>query len=102
MIEDIRKGYRDFENTFSELQPVVEARAKTLYQENPQKCREYLTRYSNEMAQRVVDEWWGLADYLIVKYNDGNINQPGGTRPSDSSEEWLEAVGFGKTKIKNK
>ncbi|MFQ6069911.1 MAG: dipeptidase [Candidatus Aminicenantales bacterium] len=102
MIEDIRRAYQDFERTFSELQPAVEARAKTLYKENPRACQEYLTRYSNEMAKRVVDDWWALADYLIVKYNDGYINLPEGRRAPGYPKEWLEAVGYGKVKIKNK
>ncbi|MFB0566001.1 MAG: dipeptidase [Candidatus Aminicenantaceae bacterium] len=102
IINDIRKAYGDFENTFSILQPAVEARAKTLYEENPQACREYLTKYCNEMGQRVVDEWWALADYLIVKYNDGYINIPGRRTGAGYPKEWLDAVGYGKTKIKNK
>lgn len=102
MIEDIRHAYTDFETTFFNLQPAIEARAKTLYQENPEACREFLTRYSDETAQRVVNEWWALADYLIVKYNDGYINLPGKTLPADYSTDWLEAVGFGKAKIINK
>jgi dipeptidase len=102
MIKEIRKAYTDFENTFGELQPVVESRAQTLYKENPQACREYLTRYCNEMAQRVVDDWWALADYLIVKYNDGYINSPGRVDRADYPKEWLDKMGYGKTKIKKK
>ena len=102
MIEDIGKAYTDFETTFLNLQPSVEARALTLYKENPAACREYLTRYSNETAQRVVDDWWALADYLIVKYNDGYINLPGERGGAGYPEEWLEAVGYGKTKLINK
>jgi len=102
IIEDIRKAYTDFENTFLNLQPAVEARAQTLCKENPVACREYLTRYSNETAQRVVDDWWALADYLIVKYNDGYINLPGERRGVGYPKEWLDAVGYGKTKIINK
>jgi dipeptidase len=102
MSEDIRKAYSDFENTFFNLQASVEARAETLYKENPTACREYLTRYSNETAQRVVNDWWALADYLIVKYNDGYVNAPGGRSAPGYPTEWLDAVGYGKTKIKNK
>jgi len=102
IIEDIKKAATDFENTFFELKPAVEARAKTLYEENPQACREYLTKYSNEMAQRVVNDWWALADYLIVKYNDGYLNLGARRQAPGYPKEWLDAVGYGKTKIKNK
>lgn len=102
MSEDIKKVYTDFENTFFNLQASVEARAEALYKENPQACREYLTEYSNETAQRVVDDWWALADYLIVKYNDGYVNVPEGRSMPGYPKEWLDAVGYGKTKIINK
>jgi dipeptidase len=102
MSEDIKKASTDFENTFFNLQASVEARAEALYKENPQACREYLTEYSNETAQRVVDDWWALADYLIVKYNDGYVNVPEGRSASGYPKEWLDAVGYGKTKIINK
>jgi hypothetical protein len=49
----------------------------------------------------VVDDWWALADHLIVKYNDGYVNAPGGRSAAGYPEKWLEAVGYGKTKIKN-
>jgi len=102
IIKDIKKAYTDFESTFPELQPAVEARAKILYEENPEACREYLTKYSNEMAQRVVDDWWALADYLIAKYNDGYINLGARREAPGYPKEWLDAVGYGKTKIKKR
>jgi dipeptidase len=102
MSEDIEKVYSDFENSFFNLQASVEARAQTLYKENPAACREYLTKYSNETARRVVNDWWALADKLIVKYNDGYINTPGETKAPGYPKEWLDAVGYGQTKIINK
>jgi hypothetical protein len=43
-----------------------------------------------------------MADYLIVKYNDGYISTPGKTSSAGYPKEWLDAVGYGKTKIINK
>lgn len=102
MIKDIQETASAFEATFFEIQPAVEKRAVSLFEENPEACRRYLTRYSKETAQRVVDDWWSLADYLIVKYNDGYINVPGQRRASGYPQEWLDAVGYGKKKIINK
>jgi dipeptidase len=99
MIEDIRKAYTTIEDGFFEMQPTVEKRALDLYKEHPDLARQYLTRYSNTMAQRTVDEWWELADYLVVKYNDGYINTPTSSRSVGYPKEWLDAVGYGKTRI---
>lgn len=102
MIKDIRQAATDFETTFFNLQPAVEKRALTLYQEAPEACRQYLTNYSNEMAQRVVDDWWTLAEHLIVKYNDGYISLGPNRRSPGYPKWWLDAVGYGKKKIINR
>ncbi len=102
MIEDIEKASTDWEETFATLQPGVEARAESLYEENPQAGREYLTKYSNDMAQRVVDDWWSFSDFLIAKYNDGYINKTGERKSVGYPKEWLDAVGYGKSKIQSK
>ncbi|MFC2169863.1 dipeptidase [Acidobacteriota bacterium] len=101
MLEDIKKAYTGFEKTFFENQAAIETEAKTLHEANPEACREFLTKYSNETAQHVVDEWWALADKLIVKYNDGYINAGSQTTSPGYPQEWLDAVGYGKKKIKN-
>ena len=88
-----------WEDQFENLQPVVEARAVELYKENPVAAREYLTKYSNEMAQAVVDDWWALSDYLVMKYNDGYINSSGERKSVGHPKEWLDLVGYGKKKI---
>ena len=102
IVQDIQKAYTDFENSFSELQSTIETRAKTLYKENPKACRDYLTRYCNETSQRVVDDWWALSEYLIIKYNDGYINQPQGRITTSYPKEWLDAVGYGRKKLKKR
>lgn len=100
MIEDIKKMYTTFEEGFFNLQPIIEKRAQELYKEKPELAQEYLTEYSCTMAQRTVDEWWEFGDYLIAKYSDGYINLPTTGRTVGYPKEWLDAVGFGKKKIK--
>lgn len=100
MIEDIKKMYTTFEDGFFNLQPIIEKRAQELYKEKPELAQEYLTEYSCTMAQRTVDEWWKFGEYLITKYTDGYINLPTTGRTVGYPQEWLDAVGFGKTKIK--
>jgi dipeptidase len=99
VIEDIKKAYSTLEDGFFDLQPIIEKRAVDLYKESPALAREYITDYSNTMAQRTVDEWWKLSDYLIVKYNDGYVSTPGEEKSVGYPKEWLDSVGFGKTKI---
>jgi len=98
MIEDIRNVQARYETGFFENQPIVEKRAQDLYKESPEQARKYLNDYSYTIAQRVVDEWWNLSDYLIVKYNDGYINIPE-RKAVGYPKEWLEAVGYGTKKI---
>jgi len=100
MIEDIKTMYITFEEGFFNLQPIIEKRAQELYKEKPELAQEYLTEYSCTMAQRTVDEWWKFGDYLITKYSDGYINLPTTGRTVGYPKEWLDAVGFGKKKIK--
>jgi dipeptidase len=100
MIQDIRGAAGTLEDGFFALQPIVEKRAQDLYKENPTLARDYLTEYSNTMAQRTVDEWWNLSDRLIVKYSDGYMSTPGTEKSLGYPAEWLDAVGYGKTKKK--
>ncbi len=102
MIEDIQKAYTHWEDTFDNLQPAIEARAADLYKESPEAAREYLTRYSNDMAQSVVDDWWALSDHLVMKYNDGYVNSTGERKSVGYPKEWLDAIGYGKKKILTK
>ncbi len=100
MIEDIRKLQSELEGELFQLQPAVEATALKLYADDPEACRNYLTRYSNVTAQTIVDNWWGLADHLIVKYSDGLVNVGGEYRRVGYPKSWLDAVGYGKEPIK--
>ena len=102
MIEDIKKTYTQWEDQFDNLQPVVEARAMELYKEDPVAARAYLTKYSNDMAQAVVDDWWKLSDHLVMKYNDGYVNSSGERDSVGYPQEWLDLVGYGKKKILKK
>jgi len=101
MIEDIAGKYTGIEKDFFDRQPGIEKRALELYRENPELARDYLTEYSCTAAQRTVDEWWKLSGYLIAKYSDGYINLPSTGRTAGYPKEWLDAVGFGRKKIRN-
>ena len=53
----------------------MEAKALQLYGQDSKKAVAYLTDYSTAMADRMMEEWMQLAQFLIVKYND-NVVKP--------------------------
>lgn len=75
MIDDVRKVQKELENSFETNQEAIESTAARLYKINPEKATEYLTSYSNSMAQMAHAAWRQLGEFLIVKYNDYSIKQ---------------------------
>lgn len=71
VIDDVQKVQRDLEGHFRANQEIVESKALALYKESPLKAIEYLTDYSNNMAEHTIKEWKKLGEYLLVKYLDG-------------------------------
>ena len=51
-------------------QEEIETNAKVLYNVDPQKAIDYLTTYTAEKSEQMLERWKELAFYLIVKYND--------------------------------
>ena len=65
------KEVRDsLDNSYMELQPIIEREALKMYAVNESKAVDYLNDYSCEKAQQMLERWKKLAIYLIVKYND--------------------------------
>ena len=73
MVADMRVVQDGLEDTFAEAQEGVESQALKLYAENPQKAKDFLTRYTHMTAQTAVDSWKRLGEFLIVRYNDGAV-----------------------------
>ena len=53
----------------------VDERAAELYQEDPAKAVEYLTRFSSKEAEKLTADWREFYKYLFVKYMDFNIKE---------------------------
>ncbi len=53
----------------------VDERAEELYQENPAKAVDYLTRFSSKEAEKLTADWREFYKYLFVKYMDFNIKE---------------------------
>lgn len=65
------KSVRDsLETSYFSAQAEIERKAMVLYDENPSLAIDFLTDYSIEKAQQMIDRWRQLGTYLIVKYND--------------------------------
>lgn len=96
MIKDIQIRQAAIEGEQYAHQPAVEQAAMVLYKSgNVDLCKKYLTNYCSFNADRVVKEWWALAEELIVKYNDGYLVVPG--RPEQNigyPDWWLEKTGY--------
>jgi len=99
MIEDIREARKYLEDDMFAMQPAIEAAALELYKKDPSLAEKFLTNYSNDTANRVVDYWWDLGDKLVAKYTDGYVLTPEGRISVDYPEWWLKAVGFGQNTI---
>jgi dipeptidase len=90
IIKDIQKVQKKFEDKFFTVQPAVEQAAMQLYKQDKEMAVEYLSDYSVNQVNDVVDRWRELWRYLVMKYNDGYINdvtKDGGRRP--------KGVGYG-------
>lgn len=70
MIDDLREVQKQTEEGFFTAQEEVESKVLEMYKENPGKAKEYLTSYTVQTAQNMLDGWKKLGEFLIVKYND--------------------------------
>merc|ERR1711957_300351 len=46
------------------------------------------------LQKLVVTAWWKLADFLVMKYNDGKTNWPTAGKSLGYPEQWARMVGF--------
>jgi len=82
----------ELEGFFFRLQPAVDMTAATLFEKDPELAREYLTDYSVTHAEMVVRRWKDLGEHLLMKYNDGYVNEEGISPEQGYPEPWLKEV----------
>lgn len=58
------------DKSYLAAQADVEAKAKTLYAADATRAVDYLTKYSQEKGQQMIERWRQMAVFMIVKYND--------------------------------
>jgi dipeptidase len=87
---DIKEVQTELENKFFDFQPAVEIAASELYKKDKNLAIKYLTEYSISQFEMTVERWRMLWESLVLKYNDGyinNVNEAGGRHP--------KGVGYG-------
>lgn len=71
--KDVKKVQQEFESRFLRYTPAIDKAVTELYKSDPAVAREFLTDYSVNIGNQVVNRWLELADFLLVKYMDGNL-----------------------------
>ena len=72
---DIQKVQADFEQKLEDNLQVVEEAAQSLYKKSPEYATRFLTEYSENQANLMMEQWKALGAFLMVKYTDGNIKR---------------------------
>ncbi len=71
MHHDVEAVWGPMQKKLFEKQADVEAEAVKIYDpKNPEKTIEYLTNYTNQWGEKVVQEAWDLGDLLWTKYDE--------------------------------
>ena len=70
MFPDLEEARNELEFDYADQQSVVEKQALDLFNQSPEKAREYLTQYSLTAANKMMDRWNGLFRFIVVKHND--------------------------------
>lgn len=70
LFPSLKEARQELELSYASEQTKVEAKAQKLLQESPTRAIAYLTDYSTQCAQRMMNRWMNLGKYLIVKFND--------------------------------
>ncbi|MFW6160709.1 MAG: dipeptidase [Acidobacteriota bacterium] len=68
-IQDVREAQDRYEKSAVERTPVIDEFAAELFKKDPDRAGEFLTDYCHGNAQKVINAWWELGDFLLVKYN---------------------------------
>jgi len=66
---DLEKVWKSIEDNAFAKQKEIEEEALRLYKTDPAKARAFLTKYSHDIANKAVEDYWKLGDNLWSKYN---------------------------------
>lgn len=74
MYPEIQKVQKELEDKFFNYQPAIEKAALELNKISPELMIEFLTDYSHSQSNLVMKRWRELWEYLVMRYNDGYVN----------------------------
>ncbi len=102
---DIKKVQSEFEQKLEDNLQVVEEAAQSLFKKSPDYANRFLTEYSENQANLMMEQWKSLGQFLMVKYTDGNIKRerkgrfidngwgvPDGIQTPGYSEEYYKSI----------
>jgi hypothetical protein len=93
MIQDIQKVQSQLEDRFVAEVADIDNAAADLYARSPRLARDYLTDYSCNTGDMVVDRWRELSKFLLYKYLDGNLkDEHGDVEHPGYPKEWYRMV----------
>jgi dipeptidase len=95
-IEDVKAARKTWEDGAFAKVTEVDTRAAELYKRSPGEALKFVTGFTLNNAQSVVDAWWKLGDDLWVKYNHLALyeieKRRSGRIPTANPEWWNKAV----------
>ncbi len=75
VMPDLQKVQAELENGFFAEIAETDRKALELLQTDKEAAREFLTVYCATTAQKTVDRWRKLGEFLLVKFLDGNVKK---------------------------
>jgi len=71
-IKDLRAVRDPMEQGFFNKQEEIEEEAKKLYKQDPEEAKEFLTDYTQQCMEEMVETYHKLRYQLIIKYTNNN------------------------------
>lgn len=90
LFPSLKAARQELEDAYAKQQPQIEQKAQELLKSDPARAKAYLTDYSLQCAQQMMQRWKKLGEYLIVKFNDQAV------KPEKDGKFELTPDGLGK------
>ena len=93
MVKDMQTVQTKLEKQFLAQQPAIEKAALELYKNDKKAAVEFLTNYTIDQGNYVIEQWKKLGNLLLTKYNDGYVKDKNGHIQSIGyPDEWTKRI----------